>query len=432
MTDLFAAAVVLVTFALIIRGAEVRFALLSAGAILVIASGRPGEWFNAFGTSMTQAGLITVILPALGFTAVIRLAKCDLHLVRCLVKPLLKMRAVIIPAAMMATMLIAIAITSAAGVAAAVGVVLIPALVALGVSPAMAAATMIAGTWGAAFSPGSPHPALIGDIAGMPVMDVILAHLKASVPAVVVYAVVLYFVARILGEDGRLPSATSAPVPDAGNGAAADDPVNPLRAAMPVLPLLLLIVGLPQLGLLTPWLPKGVSVLQAMVVGTVATMLVARLSPAKASKAFFDGMGDAYAGVMGIIIAAGVFIAGLSAIGSIDHLIEALKQAKAVAPVAAMAGPFAIAVLSGSGDAAAIAFNKAMLPHPESLGMTKVALGDIAWVGSALGRGMSPVAAATAIAAGYAGVSVFDIAKRTALPAVAAAGVVVALMVLFA
>jgi DcuC family C4-dicarboxylate transporter len=208
--------------------------------------------------------------------------------------------------------------------------------------------------------------------------------------------------------------------------------VNLLQAAMPLLPLLLLIVGLPQLGLLTPWLPKGVSVLQAMVVGTVATLLVARLSPAEVSKAFFSGMGDAYAGVMGIIIAAGVFIAGLSAIGSIDHLIEALKQTKSVAPVAAMAGPFAIAVLSGSGDAAAIAFNKAMLPHAEALGMTKVALGDIAWVGSALGRGMSPVAAATAIAAGYAGVSVFDIAKRTALPAVAAAGVVVALMALLA
>ena len=434
MTDLFAAAVVLVTFVLIIRGAEVRFALLCAGAILVVASGRPGEWFDAFGTSMTQAGLITVILPALGFTAVIRLGKCDLHLVRCLVKPLLKLRAVIIPAAMIATMLIAIAITSAAGVAAAVGVVLIPALVALGVSPAMAAATMIAGTWGAAFSPGSPHPALIGDIAGVPVMDVILAHLKASVPAAVVYAVVLYFVARMLGEDGRLPSApaVSAPVPDAGHGTGTDAQVNLLRAAMPVLPLLLLIVGLPQLGVLTSWLPKGVSVLQAMIVGTVATMLVARLSPAKASKAFFDGMGDAYAGVMGIIIAAGVFIAGLSAIGSIDHLIAALKQAKSVAPVAAMVGPFAIAVLSGSGDAAAIAFNKAMLPHAELLGMTKVALGDIAWVGSALGRGMSPVAAATAIAAGYAGVSVFDIAKRTALPAVVAAAVVVVLMVLFA
>jgi C4-dicarboxylate transporter len=64
-------------------------------------------------------------------------------------------------------------------------------------------------------------------------------------------------------------------------------------------------------------------------------------------------------------------------------------------------------------------------------GMTKVALGDIAWIGSALGRGMSPVVAATAIAAGHAGVSVFDIAKRTALPAVVAAGVVVTMMELF-
>ena len=372
---------------------------------------------------MTQAGLITVILPALGFTAVIRLGKCDLHLVRCLVKPLLKLRAVIIPAAMIATMLIAIAITSAAGVAAAVGVVLIPALVALGVSPAMAAATMIAGTWGAAFSPGSPHPALIGDIAGVPVMDVILAHLKASVPAALrVCGGALLRGAHARG--GRKPAVGTGGLgagAGVGNAPTTDAPVNLLRAAMPVLPLLLLIVGLPQLGLLTPWLPKGVSVLQAMVAGTVATMLVARLSPAKASKAFFDGMGEAYAGVMGIIIAAGVFIAGLSAIGSIDHLIAALKQAKAVAPIAAMVGPFAIAVLSGSGDAAAIAFNKAMLPHAELLGMTKVALGDIAWVGSALGRGMSPVAAATAIAAGYAGVSVFDIAKRTALPAVVAA-----------
>jgi C4-dicarboxylate transporter len=94
MTDLFGAAVVLATFVLIIRGAEVRPALLCEGAVLATASGRPDEWFNAFGTNMTQAGLITVILPELGFTAVIRLGKCDQHLVRRLVEPLLKMPAV--------------------------------------------------------------------------------------------------------------------------------------------------------------------------------------------------------------------------------------------------------------------------------------------------------------------------------------------------
>ena len=41
---------------------------------------------------------------------------------------------------------------------------------------------------------------------------------------------------------------------------------------------------------------------------------------------------------------------------------------------------------------------------------------------------MSPVAAACAIAAGYAGVSVFDVAKRTAVPAIAAAIVVVVIL----
>jgi C4-dicarboxylate transporter len=41
---------------------------------------------------------------------------------------------------------------------------------------------------------------------------------------------------------------------------------------------------------------------------------------------------------------------------------------------------------------------------------------------------MSPVAAATAIAAGYAGVNVFDIAKRTAVPALSSAVLVVIIL----
>ena len=63
-----------------------------------------------------------------------------------------------------------------------------------------------------------------------------------------------------------------------------------------------------------------------------------------------------------------------------------------------------------------------------SSGMTQVDLGNIAWLGGGLGRSMSPVAAATAIAAGYAAVSVFDIAKRTAGPAIVSAIVVVVIL----
>jgi DcuC family C4-dicarboxylate transporter len=60
--------------------------------------------------------------------------------------------------------------------------------------------------------------------------------------------------------------------------------------------------------------------------------------------------------------------------------------------------------------------------------MSQVDLGSIAWIGGGLGRSMSPVAAACAIAAGYAGVSVFDVAKRNALPMLA--GAVVAVVIL--
>jgi DcuC family C4-dicarboxylate transporter len=197
---------------------------------------------------------------------------------------------------------------------------------------------------------------------------------------------------------------------------------------MPILPLFLLVLTVPQPGLTTAWFPKGLSVLQAMIIGTIATVLVGRLSPGRVVKGFFDGMGEAYAGVIGIIIAAGVFIGGLNTIGSIDRLIDALKDAQSVAPVIAMLGTFGIAVLSGSGDAAAIAFNKAVLPHADHLGMAPVDLGDVAWLGGGLGRSVSPVAAATAIAAGDAGVTVFDIAKRTAGPAIAAAIVVVVIL----
>jgi DcuC family C4-dicarboxylate transporter len=80
-----------------------------------------------------------------------------------------------------------------------------------------------------------------------------------------------------------------------------------------------------------------------------------------------------------------------------------------------------LAVLSGSGDAAAIAFNTAVTPHAAQFGVTSVNLGNMAWVGGALGRSMSPVAAACIIGAGFAGVSPFELAKRNAVPMLVAA-----------
>lgn len=430
IADLLALAVVIATFAFIIRGTEVRLALLTGGAVLALLSLNPNAWFEAFAKSMTTAGLITVILPAIGFTAVIKIAGCDQELVRLVVRPLLGLRGLIIPVAMLATVMLSIAITSAAGVTAAVGVVLIPAMIAMGVHPAMAAAAVFAGTWGGAFSPGSPHGALISKISGTPVIEVIVGHLPGSIPAALTVAVMLYIVAKLRGEDrGWTPERAGATPEIAPTLSTGDQQsVNLLKAAMPVLPLFLLLLTVPQFGLTTEWLPKGLSVLQAMVIGTVLTAIVGRLSPTAVTKKFFEGMGESYGSVMGIIIAAGVFVAGLSAIGAIDSLIGLLKETQSAAPIAAMFGTFLVAVLSGSGDAAALAFNEAVLPHAAQLGMSQTDLGSIAWLGGGLGRSMSPVAAACAIAAGYAGVSVFEVAKRNAIPTLTAAVVAVVIL----
>jgi DcuC family C4-dicarboxylate transporter len=340
-----------------------------------------------------------------------------------LTDPLLKVRVILVPGAMLVTYLINTAIPSAAGCTAAVGVILIPAMMAAGIHPAMAGAAVFAGTWGSVFSPGSPHPAMIAKIANVSVIDVILAHKTASITGALVVAALLFAETKLFKQDRDwTPEKAGA---DLGKLAAAKRPilekVNYLMALIPMVPLALLLITVPEFGITTKILPKGLTVLESMLIGSVLGMLATWTGPTRVVTEFFDGMGRAYSFVIGIIIAAGVFIGGLEAAGLIKFFIEALKDAKSAVPLLGTFGPFVVAVLSGSGDAAAIAFNTAVTPHAAQFGVTSVHLGNMAWVGGALGRSMSPVAAACIIGAGFAGVSPLDLAKRNAIPMLVAA-----------
>lgn len=421
--NIIALVVTVVTFAAIIRKAEVRLALLAGGLAMAVLSWNLQAFSEAFTKSMTTAGLISVILPVMGFAAVMELTGCNGHLVKMLTDPLLKVRMVLVPGAMLVTYLINTAISSAAGCTAAVGVILIPAMMAAGIHPAMAGAAVFAGTWGSVFSPGSPHPAMIAKIANISVIDVILAHKTASIVAALVVAAVLFAEAKLFKQDKDwTPEKAGA---DLSKLAAAKRPtiekVNVLMALIPMVPLALLLLTVPQFGITTKILPKGLTVLESMLIGSALGMLVTWTGPTKVVTEFFDGMGRAYSLVIGIIIAAGVFIGGLQAAGVIDSFLAALKGAKSAVPFLGTFGPFVVAVLSGSGDAAAIAFNTAVTPHAAQFGITSVSLGNMAWVGGSLGRSMSPVAAACIIGAGFAGVSPFELAKRNAVPMLVAA-----------
>ncbi len=131
-----------------------------------------------------------------------------------------------------------------------------------------------------------------------------------------------------------------------------------------------------------------------MLIGTALGMLVTWTSPVTICNKFFDGMGHAYGFVFGIIIAAGAFIARPGG-GGRDQGSHRGPEERQVASCRSLGtfGPFLLAVLSGSGDAATLAFNNAVTPHAASFGISTINLGNLANIGGALGRSMSPVAA---------------------------------------
>ena len=159
---------------------------------------------------------------------------------------------------------------------------------------------------------------------------------------------------------------------------------------------------------------------EAMIIGAILTLAVTRTKPAALGTAFFEGMGKAYGSIIGIIIAAGVFVSGLTATGLVRAFLDAMLNNPAIVKVCAAAGPFILGFLTGSGDAATFAFNEAVTPSAMEFGLTQVQMGSMATLGGTLGRTISPIAGATIICAGIAGVNPMEITKRNGLPVIMA------------
>ena len=396
---------------LLLKRHESRMVLIAAGILMCIIAGKPMAALDAFAKSMTNAGLITSVCSCMGFAWCMKYTGCDKHLVVAIGKVLKKMGFLLIPGATLATFVVNIAIPSAAGCSAAVGVIFIPILMAAGVHPAMAAAAVKSGTYGSMLNPGLVHNGVIAKLAGTQITDVIGNHMMATVAGVLVAAAVLTVVAIVLKENkGYVPE-----------GSVIDDEsfsVNPLYAIMPLIPVIILLLGSTKV---VPALKMGVP--HAMIIGAILALAATRKSPVELTKSFFNGMGDAYANIIGIIISVGVFVAGLKALGLIKALIACMLNSTGIVKIAATFGPFLLALISGSGDAATVAFNEAVTPHAVEFGISTMNMGSIAALGGTLGRTISPIAGATIICAGIAGVDPMEVCKRNAL------GIVCALLV---
>ena len=406
------AIIVLLTFAAIIKKYETRLVLFLSGVVMAALSGKPMDAVTAFSAAMVNTGLVPVICTVMGFAFVMKLTKCDAHLVHLLAGALGKFRVILIPGTVIVTFLINIALPSAAGCGAAVGAIMIPTLIGAGIDPIMAASAVLAGTWGSVFNPGNAHNPFIAKLANTDVMTVIAGHTMASIVGVTIVAVLLTVIARFLKEDGSGAITTTGATAKTSE----DFKVSYLKAVVPVIPLLLLVLGSKQIKLL-----PEISVPAAMLIGTALGFAVTFMKVDEISKQFFEGMGNAYANVIGIIIAAAVFTKGMELIGLTGALITAMKSSQSIAKVAATFGPFIIAILGGSGDASTLAFNGAITPHAAQFGFGILPMGSQAFLAGALGRSMSPVAGVAIVCAGLAQVNPMDMAKRNAIPMIVAA-----------
>lgn len=397
--------VVIGTVYALIKRYETRLVLLCAGFLMAILSLEPMVAFKQFDKSMTNASLIIAICSAMGFAAVISLTGCDKHLVILLTKPLKRLGILLLPASMCVTSALAAAIPTMGGLSAAVGPTLVPILVRAGFRPAAAAASVAACMGPAYLNPGLSHNPFISKIANMEVMQFIGAHINTTL--LISGCCILFVSLTCFFMHDYDKNNFGAASPFDGTEVQAEIKPNLFYAIAPVIPIAILVIC-------ALWFPKmKVSVATAMLIGAVYAFAVTRTKPQEATKRFFDGMGKGYATILGIIIAAGVFAAGLRAAGVVDLLVQYLTHSNEVAKLGGAIGPFALALITGSGDAATFAFNEAVTPFAAQFGMTIDGLGYLAMMAGCLGRMGSPLAGGVILISGIAMVSPFETVKRT-------------------
>ena len=407
-----ATVIVILTIAALLKRYETRLVLITAGLVMGVISLAPHIALANMMKNMTNASMILAICSSLGFAAVVSMTRCDAHFVALLVKPLRKLGFFLLPFCMLIASCVAIAIPSAAGCAAALGPTMIPLMVRAGFKPAIAGAAIIGSIIPSALSPGSSHNVWVAKISNMEVMDLIVQFAPKILTLCalnIIMVTAMIFVFRDYKKRTQEQESETFEVTGTSRSELPER-VNILHAIAPILPIVILMLG----ATCVPALKMNVA--EAMIYGTIYTLIVTRANPEQLTKEFFGGMGRGYANILGIIVAAGCFAGGLQAAGVIDALIVQLKESKEIAAIAANFGPFLMGVLTGSGDAAGHAFNQAVTPYAAEFGMKVPNLGVVASLSGALGRMCSPIAGATLVIAGMIKASPLEVSKRMAIP----------------
>ncbi|WP_293763226.1 anaerobic C4-dicarboxylate transporter DcuC [uncultured Aquitalea sp.] len=373
--------------------------------------------------STRAADLGLMIMVLCGFAVYMTRIGANDVVVKLAAKPLARIRSpyLLMVATYLVACLLSLAISSATGLGVLLMATLFPLMVNMGISRG-AAAAICASPAALILSPTSGDVVMAAQASGMPLIDFAFrTTLPISLLAIAGMAVSHFFWQRYLDRKAGCE-------PVLRDASELNTSAPALYALLPFTPIagVLLFNGklAPQLNIIT---------VLVICILLVAVIEFARHRDAQRvfaeMEAVYKGMGEAFTGVVMLIVAAGVFAQGLSSVGFIAKLIE-LAQSFGSGALVLMLVLVIITTLAafttGSGNAPFYAFVELIPKLATHSGINPAFLAIPMLQASNLGRTVSPVAGVVVACAGMGEVSPMEIVKRTSVPVLTGLVLVVA------
>ena len=423
--------------------------IMSWGTILP-AGKSTGMWsFDIFELIRTLfanrlSGLGLNIMAVGGFARYMDKIGASNALVALTIRPLMLLKSpyIVMSACWVLGMFLGLAINSASGLAMLLMVTMFPILVALGVSRISATAA-IATTLCLDWSPSDTGTIFAAEIAGFdPVIYWHTFQIPIACAVIPCVAIAHYLTQKIMDKrDGHIvraldPAEVSVNIETEDEKKAALSHPPKIYALLPIIPLALILIFSP---LCIPGIKMNI--IMAMLMGTAIGMIAQffRTRDLKETfseiQIFLDGMGKQLANVITIVIAGEFFAKGLTSTGSIDAMIQGAQTTGfgASGLTLVMIAIIAVcAILMGSGNAPFFAFANLVPAIAAKTGVAASFMVLPMHLIASSARAISPITGVIIVASGMAGISPFDLVKRTAIPmAVSCILIVVANFVIF-
>lgn len=359
-------------------------------------------------------GLGLMIMVLCGFSVYMTHLGANDVVVKLVSKPLKNIRSpyILMVFAYFLACLMSFAVSSATGLGVLLMATLFPVMVNVGISRG-AAAAICASPISIILSPTSGDVVLSAEISKIPLGEFAFGTaLPVSIFAILGIAVAHFFWQRYLDKKEGVQV-------ERINADEIKTTAPNYYAILPLLPIIGVLIfdgkwGLPNLHIVT-----------VMVLCFIITAAVDFLRSFNAKQTFdnlivaYRGMADAFAGVVMLLVAAGVFAQSLSTIGFITNLIASAQTfgGSAFFMMLVLAVITILATMAtGSGNAAFYAFAELIPKLATQMGVNPAFLTIPMLQASNLGRGLSPVSGVVVAVSGMGKISPFEIVKRMSVP----------------